>query len=154
MRRVVSLLVMGGVALQAPAGEPAIHACSLLTRELLLQTTPNDNRKMFEIVLRIPPEEEAIGTGSSCSYGDVHLQVNPFASPASVEKDIARTWSRVAGVGDIAYFRDNKGMWAELYVRSGRRVLTIQMDVPSGRTPAAIQPNTIALANAVLAKLK
>ena len=58
------------------------------------------------------------------------------------------------GVGDEAYFRDNRGEWGELYVRAGARVLTIQMDVPTGRTAAAIQPNTIALAKALLPKLK
>jgi hypothetical protein len=57
-------------------------------------------------------------------------------------------------LGDKAYFRDNKGRFAELFVQSGNHVMTIQMDVPDGKTSAAIQPNTIALAKALLPKLK
>jgi hypothetical protein len=44
--------------------------------------------------------------------------------------------------------------FAELYVRSGTHVFTIQMDVPTGRTSVSIQPNVIALAKAILPKLK
>jgi hypothetical protein len=33
-------------------------------------------------------------------------------------------------------------------------MITIQMTVPDGKTAAAIQPNTVALAKALLAKLK
>jgi hypothetical protein len=57
-------------------------------------------------------------------------------------------------LGDRAHFRDNKGRWAELYMLAGSHVLTIQMDVPNGRTAASIQPNVIALAKAVLPQLK
>jgi hypothetical protein len=57
-------------------------------------------------------------------------------------------------VGAAAYFRDNRGEWGELYVRSDTHVLTIQMDVPTAKTAASIQSNTVALAKAILPKLK
>ncbi len=46
------------------------------------------------------------------------------------------------------------GQYAELYARTDARVLTIQMSVPTGRTTASIKPNVIAMARAVLPKLK
>jgi hypothetical protein len=103
----------------------------------------------------IPAAEEPVGvSGSTCEYGGVLLQVDPFTSPARIEETLAAKWTRVPGLGDIAYFHDNIGEWAELYVRAGERVITIQMDVPTGRKAESIKPNVIALAEAILPKLK
>lgn len=138
----------------AASGRSGAGACSLLTREVLLPVTPYE-RQARDQVFQIPPEEEAIGkTGSSCSYGGVTLQVDPFANPPAVETTIAKEWGGIQGLGDVAYFRDNRGEWAELYVRAARRVITIQMDIPTGRTADAIRPNVIALAKALLPKLR
>ena len=105
-------------------------------------------------VLLVAPMEDALGkSGSACWYGGITLQVDPFAS-ATFEKQRDKAWVPVSDVGDSAYFRDNRGNYAELYVRVGGRALTIQMDVPRGRTSASIQPNVIALAKALLPRLK
>jgi hypothetical protein len=137
----------------AAPGRNAVSACSLLTKELVTQVTPYD-KQAFAAVMLVPPMEDSVGpSGSACSYGGITMQIDPFA-PAVFEKQRDKTWALVPNVGDGAYFRDNKGRWAELYARTGARVLTIQMDVPTGRTAASIQPNTIALANALLPKLK
>lgn len=132
----------------------AARACALLSRELIAQHTPYE-KDAQKLVFSIPPEEEAVGaTGSACEYGGVHLQVNPFASPQYVEQQLAKDgWAREPGLGDVAMFRDNRGSYAELYVRSGTRVITIQMSVPNGKTTAGIKPNAVALAKAVLAKM-
>ena len=80
------------------------------------------------------------------------MQVDPFV-PAVFERQKKNTWVVVPGLGDTAYFVDNSGRWAELYVNAAGRVLTIQMDIPMGKTAASIQPNVIALAKAILPKL-
>jgi hypothetical protein len=136
-----------------PSGTP-VKACSILSKDLIAQHTPYE-KDALKLVLLIPPQEDAIGaTGSACEYGGVHLQVNPFGSPQGVETRLAKDgWSREAGVGDVALFRDNRGAYAELYVRAGARVITIQMSVPNGTTTMGIKPNTIALARAVLGKI-
>lgn len=162
MRQIPVLLLMSGFALQAAAaestgtaatGKQTVGACSLLSKELLEKITPMD-REMFEFGLAIPPVEEPVGVaGSTCEYGGVMLQIDPFASPARVEETLAAEWTKISGPGDIAYFRDNVGEWGELYVRAGERVITIQMDIPTGHTAESIKPNVIALANAILAKL-
>ena len=104
-------------------------------------------------MLTVAPIEDALGaSGSACSYGGVTLQVDPFTAQA-LDKQRAAAWVPVAEVGDAAYFFDNRGEYAELYARSGAHVLTVQMDVPRGRTAASIKPNVIALAKAVLPRL-
>jgi hypothetical protein len=148
-------------AMQATAAESTsttttgkVGACALLTKDLLEKTTPVDTER-FELGLMIPAAEEPVGVaGSTCEYGGVLLQVDPFTSPARIEETLAAKWTRVPGLGDIAYFHDNIGEWAELYVRAGERVITIQMDVPTGRKAESIKPNVIALAEAILPKLK
>lgn len=161
MGRVAVLAILAGfsahVGVVATAAQPkpgAVKACALLSKDLIALHTPyeKDARKL---VPSIPPEEEAVGaTGSACEYGGVHLQVNPFASPQYVEQQLVKDgWTRESGLGDLAMFRDNRGSYAELYVRSGARVITIQMSVPNGKTTAGIKPNAVALAKAVLAKM-
>ena len=153
-------LIMGSVASwatapQSAAGSPGsvVRACSLLTKELVTQISPYDNQAL-NAVLMVPPMEDELGpSGSACSYGGVTLQVDPFP-PAVLERNVQKEWASMPNVADAAYFRDNGGRYAELMIRSGPRVLTIQMAVPTGRTAASIQSNTVALAKAVLTKLK
>jgi hypothetical protein len=170
MHRVVvaSVLAVGCVAYLGPVlrfqsaaadGKPAIRACSLLTKELVTQVTPQ-SKEAFALVIRIPPSEDALGaSGSACEYGGIHLQIDPFP-PATFERqreiDHKRglTWVPVPDVGETAYFRDNKGRWGELFVRTSAHVFTIQMGVPTGRTVESIKPNVIALAKAIDSKLR
>ena len=157
MRVAMAIVLMGSVVSTADAwqsrGTAAIRACSLLTKELALRVT-SANKQIFDL---LPPAEEPLGAnGSSCEYGDIGLQVDPF-TPARLDqlyKQSGRDWTPVAGVGDAAYFHDNGGRFAELYVRVGTHTFTIQMGVPVGGSVAAIKPNTITLANALVPKLK
>jgi hypothetical protein len=148
------LVWSAGVPASAQPRAVAAKACVLLSKDLIAQHTPYE-KDAQRLVFSIPPQEDAVGaTGSACEYGGVHLQVNPFASPQYVEQQLAKDgWTREPGLGDVAMFRDNRGSYAELYVRSGARVITIQMSVPNGKTTAGIKPNAVALAKAVLAKM-
>jgi hypothetical protein len=157
MRRIVAVLLAvscltsNAVALQSGAAKPAPAACSLLTKELLAAHTPASTQS-FTLMMQVPAQEGKIGTGSSCEYGGVMLQVDPF--PVANFERLFGKYTSVAGVGERAYFHDNKGRWAELAVLAGGRMVTIQMGVPTEKTAASIQPNTVALAKAILAKLK
>ncbi len=135
------------------AGAAPASACAILTKELLAAHTPTPPES-FNLSTSVPPQEDRLGaTGTACSFGGVTLQIDPFAA-ASVPKLVQKDWTRVSGVGDVAYFRPNRTYYAELLVQSGARVVTIQMSVPRGKTPESIQANTISLAKAVLSKLK
>jgi hypothetical protein len=160
MRQIVlPLLVIGCFASALPpqavsAGKSAVGACSLLTKDLVMKITPYE-KQALDRVAQIPPSEEPVGpSGSACEYGGIYLQIDPFASPTRLEEDGFVKWLPLPGIGDVAYFRDNVGEWAELYVRAGAHVFTIQMDVPTGRTAESIKPNVIALAQAILPKLR
>ena len=154
---VASLLVVCGFASVATAlqsGAAPARACAVLTRELVVQVSPHE-KQALDLVLRVPPREDTVGkTGSSCSFGGIELQIDPFVSPGAIEKEFQNKWSPVPGLGDVAYYRDNLREWGELYVRSNGRVVTIQMDIPMGRTAESIKPNTVELAKAVLSRLK
>ena len=157
MHHVVSnvAVVLFATMLPSLAEAASIPACSLLDKALVAQVSPYD-KQALDLVLKVPPNEEAAGqAGSQCDYAGITLAVDAF-SPSAFDKMRERdpTWMPVAGLGDRAYFRDNKGRWGELYVVVGSRVLSIQMAVPTGRTAASIQPNAVALAKAVLPRLR
>ena len=154
MRLVIGLLLALVTSAAGESRQASVkpRACALLTKDLVVQHTPytKDSQK---VLMQFEPEEEPLGTaGSACSYLGVTFQLDPFAAPQRLEADMAKTWTP-AGLGDVSFFRDNKGEWAELYVRKGSRVITLQIDIPDGRTAAEIKPNTIALGKALLARL-
>jgi hypothetical protein len=115
-------------------------------------------------VFDLPPDEETLGTsGSACEYGDIRLQIDAFG-PEVIDRTAkaqergagskrAANWVPVSGVGDRAYFNGDRN-YAELMGYVGRRTFTIQMGVPFQSTAENIKPNVIALANAIVPKLK
>jgi hypothetical protein len=154
-----SLIFMVTVAAMAPlaardaAGQAgaAKSACALLTKDVLAAHTPT-SIESFKLMMSMQPMEDKVGAGTACSYGGVTLQLDPFAA-ASFDR-LFGEWTPVAGIGTKAFFRQNRNAYAELAVLSGSRILTLQMSVPDGRTPSSIQPNVVALAKALLAKMK
>jgi hypothetical protein len=146
--------VTAAVASQAPAaGKPPISACSLLPTDLVVKVG-GINPQMVQY---LKPTEEAMGTtGSACNYGNVRLQVDPF-TPARLAEILktptAKSWVPVSGVGNTAYFNNNRDRYAELIVSTGTHVFTIQFGVATGSTAEATKPNTITLANAIIPKL-
>jgi hypothetical protein len=81
--------------------------------------------------------------------------------PAAV---VSRTWREaqrvrqefqpIAGAGEGGYFRSNRDRYAELMVWTGKDSLDLQVSVPPGRTAEAIKSDVVALANAIIAKLR
>ena len=160
MRVITSLSLVACLAAAGPApaqsgkaapGKSAIRACEVLTRDVVAKFDTG-NPKMRDL---IPREEEAIGShGSSCNDGSIFVQIDPFLNSDSYRKSPAKDWQAVSGVGDTAYFHNNRDRYAELMVWSGRHHFTIQLSVPDGRTAEAVKPNTIGIATALIAKLK
>ena len=150
----IGLLAFGAASPRADAAEKSADAaCLLLTKDLIVKFTPYD-RKTLDLVMLVPPSGNPVGrSGSECTYGGITLQVDPFPA-GTVEKQRDQNWQPVKDVGEVAYFRDNGGRWGELYAKAGGRVLTLQMDVPDGRTARSIQSNLTGLAKALLSMLK
>jgi len=153
----IGCLSAGTTAAQAQKGAAAPrerpNACSFLPRPLMEKVTPGPvNKRVFDM----KPEEGPVGpAGSSCDYATTGIQIDPFARPDEMRRNSpGKEWQRLTGVGDAAYFRDNRGLWAELMVWTGARHFTIQMGVPTGSTAEAIKPNVVTLAHAIVEKLK
>ena len=159
LRQNVGAFVVGAcIVLQAgsnPSAQSAPHACDLLTRELAMKVSVAANKVVFDI----PPEKDARGAaGSSCNYGGITLQIDAL-SPATLDsyskqKGREGEWSSVTGVGDRAYFRNNRNTFSELMGVVGPHTFFIQMGVPFQGTAEGVRPNLVALANAIIPKLR
>ena len=132
----------------AAAGKP-VGPCSILTKDLVAPFA--QNKKVLDI---IPPEEESLGGGgSACEWGIVRLQLYP--SPGGKQnRTVPKDFQPLSGAGEVAYFRSNRDRYAELMVWTATHYFTLQVSVPTGSTAEAIKPNTVALANAIIAKLR
>lgn len=162
MRRVVASFIMIGCAVSqtaafqapggAPPGKPGVRACALLSRELAIKVSGAVNKLVFDL----PPEEEPAGNGTACHYVDITLQIDTF-TPDRLEqmrKTAEQEWAPLSGVGDAAYFRNNRNRFAELIGRVGAHSFTIQLGVPFQGSAESMKPNVIALANAIAPKLR
>ena len=102
---------------------------------------------------QFPPEEEAIGTsGSSCNYPSVMIQVLPFSQGMIDGAKKKGGLEAVRGIGDEAYFHNNRNRFAELYVKSGKYLVTLQSNW-DGKDPS-VKAGTLSLAKALLGKLR
>jgi hypothetical protein len=134
-------------AQQPPAPTPRISVCSLLTKEEVKEHLP-----WIPLLDNMPIDEEPVGvSGSSCNYPSVFVQVLPFTQNFM---DMVRKQDgigTVAAVGDEAYFRHNPNGYAEIAVRTGDYVLTLQASVDGD--VEAVKPGVLNLANAYVTKL-
>ena len=136
-----------GMAFQSPP--PVIKVCSLLPKAEVKKLIGGD--KVFDM---FAPEEEAVAGGSSCNYPGVRIQVIPFQQSTIDAVRKRAPVEAVSGVGDEAYLHDNRGRYAELIVKIGPRLLTLQRSVATGQTVASVRPGVIDLAKALVAKLR
>jgi hypothetical protein len=136
---------------QARPGAAALKPCSLLTRELALKANPK------QALDAAGPKEVPLGaSGSACEWGDLLLQIDPF-SPARLEelrKTDGKNWEAIPSVGDAAYFHNIRNQMAELFVRVGTRTFGVVITIPVGSTAAASKPHFIAVAEAIVPKLR
>jgi hypothetical protein len=103
----------------------------------------------------MPPQEEALGTyGSSCNYPGVLIQVMPFSQGTIDSARKRGGLETIAGVGDEAYAWTNPSGYVELYVKVGPHLMTLQRDIEKGKAAADVKPGTVALAKALVPKLK
>jgi hypothetical protein len=149
---IFAVAIACAVSAIATQAAPAPGACSLFTKDEAKNFS--DAAKFFDL---IPPQEDKVGNGSSCSYADFIIQVDPFpfATIDAERKKPGERFEAVPGVGDLAYAHENTRIGAaELYFRVGQRVATVQLDIPMGQTYATTKPRLIALSRALAAKLR
>ena len=134
----------GGTA----ASGTAPSACSLITPDLAAKYI--DPR----ILKYLKPDDSPVGTkGTSCEYGRIGLRVNPLGS-GSKPSAPAKDWQPISGVGTVAFYHPLNNTYAELIAWTGPHHIGIQLGVPTGGTMESTKAEAIALANAIIAKLK
>ena len=100
-------------------------------------------------------EEEALGNyGSSCNFPTVHVQVMSYRPQTIESAKKARRQDPVSGVGDEAYVANKRDEYAELIARVGPHLLTVQMDIGTGKTFDAVKPSLVELARLFVTKLR
>lgn len=165
MNRLVTtaLIVIGVVCVCAPsllahqkpqspsvAQGQRISVCSLLPKEEVKKHIP-----WIPLLDSMKPEEEPIGiSGSSCNYPSVHIQVLSFSERFLETARKKGGLETVSGAGDEAYFHNNSNRYAELYVRVGKHMLTLQANVPNDRKIESVKLGVLSLAKALVAKLR
>ena len=145
----VSLPAQSKPPQQPPAGAPQrVAVCKLLPTAEVKKHLP-----WRPLLDQFPPEEEAIGTwGSSCNYPSVMIQVLPSSSRMIEEAKKKGGLEPVSGIGEEAYFHNNLNRYAELYVKNGKYLMTLQSSW-DGKDPT-VKSGTLSLAKALLAKLR
>ena len=80
----------------------------------------------------------------------------PATAPSRADAGCEMRGSRqhLTGIGDTAFFRNNRDRHAGLMVWTGPYHFTIQLDVPTGGTAESIKPKAIGLATAIISKLR
>jgi hypothetical protein len=140
-----------GLAQASGANYKVVNACSLLTLAEVKKLAPWQPH----LDPYAKAEEEALGSyGSSCEYPTVGIQVMAFNRSTIDSLRKAGQLEPVAGVGDEAYARNNRGNFAELFARVGPHLLTVQISVEPDKTFEATKPSLVEIGRAFAAKLR
>ena len=126
-----------------------LKVCSLLTVAEVKKVAPWE--PMFD---QMKIEEEAVAGGSSCSYPTATVQVLQFRQGTIDALSKQYKLEAVAGVGDAAWLRNNRDMFAELMAKVGPHLLTVQTSIDRGQTFETSKPELLALGRAFAAKLR
>ena len=144
----VAVLALAGWLVARPAAAQPIEVCKLVPKEEVKRHLP-----WIDALDQLPVEEEAIGnTGSSCNYASVFVQVMPFSQDSVDAVRRQSPLEPISGVGDEAYFRNNADTYAELLIRIGSRMLTLQAN-GEGKMDA-VKAQAIELAKVYVAALR
>jgi hypothetical protein len=104
---------------------------------------------------QMPVEEEPIGAnGSSCNYPSVTIQVLAFTPRFFDEARKLGKLEPLTGIGDEAYFFADPRGYADLYAKTGNRIVTVQATPGAGQKLDALKPGVTALTRALIAKLR
>ena len=133
---------------QSPASLPRLDACSLVTRDEVRKHLPWSSG-----MDQLPMEEEPLSASeSACNYPSVHVQILTFRQSTIDAARKRGTLEPIHGLGDEAYFYNNSNEYAEIYVKVGKRLLTLQADVNGNMD--AIKAAAVSLAKVMVAKLR
>ena len=129
---------------------PRVSACKLVSKEEVKKILPWE--AMFD---QMPLEEDPIGTtGSSCNYPSATIQVLAYAPAFFDQARKLGTLEPVSGLGDEAYFFADPRGYADVYVKAGNRIVTVQATPGPKQKPDALKPAVVALAKLLVSRAK
>lgn len=124
-----------------------IQACSLLSKEEVKRHLP-----WPDFLDQMPIEEESLGPrGTACNYPTVYIQLLQFSQGLIDSVRALDGTEALDGIGDEAYFHNNKDRYAEVLVKVGERMFTLQADADRGIE--VVKPEVLKLASAIVEKL-
>jgi hypothetical protein len=126
-----------------------VKVCSLLPVAEVKKLAPWE--PMFD---QMKVEEEGFGGGSSCNYPTATVQVMQFRQGTIDALAKGATLEPVAGVGDAAWLRNNRNMFAELLAKVGPHLLTVQLNIDRDKTFDTSKPTLLGLGKAFAAALR
>jgi len=134
----------------APAATGArLNACTILPRDEVKKIVPwsvqSDGDKETEMPL---------GGGSVCVYPSVQIYVDKYSASKIEGARKDGPLIPIAGIGDEAFLQQKGKYWAELYVKAGDRLVHVEKDIPADGTFESVKPSMVALAKALVAKLR
>lgn len=125
-----------------------LQVCTLVSKEEVKKHLP-----WAAMLDQMPIEEMPIGNdGSSCEFPTVGVQVLTYSRGFVDAAAKSAPLEPVPGLGDEAYFRNNKNRYAEVMVKVGPRLLTLQASADGDIDK--VKPRVIELAKVYVAKLR
>jgi hypothetical protein len=146
---VTVLIMMVGLMTETLAQYQVVKVCSLVTVAEVKKIAPWE--PMFD---QMKIKEEGFGGGSSCSYPTAIVQVMQFRQTTIDAMGKGAKLEAVTGLGEGGWFRNNKNLFAELAVKVGPHLVTVQMNISRGETFETLKPTLLQLAKAFAAKLR
>jgi hypothetical protein len=155
MNRFVNVVIAVGVMACPPSllaqrrqSSPPINACSLVPKAEVKKNLP-----WIAAFDGLPVKEEAVGpSGSSCKYPSVFIQVLTFSRGTIDQARKQGGVEPISGIGDEAYFHNNSDRYAEVYVKVGERLVTLQANLHENL--GTVKPGVVNLAKVFAAKLR
>jgi hypothetical protein len=150
----IALLVLAASTLaygeQATGSYQAVKACSLLSLAEMKKLAPWP----ANLDQQAKAEELALPQRSLCVYPTAQVQVEAYRSQIIESARKTAPLDPVPGVGDDAYIRNNQNLFAVIYAKVGPHLLTVEMEIPVGKTFDSAKPTAIEIAKAFAAKLR
>lgn len=133
---------------QASSGGSRVQVCSLVAKAEVKKHLP-----WMDALDQMPVADEPVGaTGSACEFPTVRVQVLAYTPNFIEAMKKSGPLEPISGVGDEAWFHNNKNRYAELTVKVGPRLLTLQANADDGID--LVKPKVISLAKVYVAKLR
>jgi hypothetical protein len=146
-----SFLAAGAVAHagQVNPSAPAVKVCALVSLAEMKKLAPWP----ANVEQHAKAEELSLPGRSLCVYPTAQVQVEPYREQILESARKTAQLDRVAGIGDAAYARNNK-VSALIYAKVGPQLLTVEVDIPPGKTFENVKPTAIEIAKTFVTKLR